>query len=162
MASHALPYRHRSRRRSGLSIRLATWWRGTRFDEALAAGANPASDPRLAAHAARLLRPHQVQAIADGLERAVEAADHPQPLLSSAVPVRAREVQESRDELLGLVARLRTTPEPPPRALALSRRLLLDGASPLFNPEAAGTLRGAVNEARLAFDPDHPTYPPEA
>jgi hypothetical protein len=52
---------------------------------------------------------------------------------------------------------LRTVPHPPPRALALCRRLLLDGASPLFNPEAAGTLAGAVREARLAFDPDHET-----
>ena len=90
----------------------------------------------------------------------VAAAERPQPLLSSAVPVRAREVLEAHDELLSLVALLRTSPQPPPRALALSRRLLLDGASPLFNPEAAGTLRGAVREALLAFDPDHETYPP--
>ena len=162
MASHALPHPHRSRRKPGLSIRLAAWWCGSRFDEALAAGANPARDPRLAAHAARLARPHQIRAVADGLERAVEAADRPEPLLSSAVPVRAGEVLAARDELLGLVAQLRTTPAPPPRALALSRRLLLDAASPLFSPEAAGTLRRAVDEARLAFDPDPETYPPEA
>jgi hypothetical protein len=162
VASHALPHPHRSGRKPRLSIRLVAWWRGARFDEALAAGEDPARDPRLAAHAARLARPHQISALAHGLERAVEAAERPQPLLSSAVPVRAHEVLASRDELLGLVALLRTTPNPPPRALALSRRLLLDGASPLFNPEAAGTLRGAVNKARLAFDPDYETYPPEA
>jgi hypothetical protein len=162
MASHALPQLQRSRRRPRLSLGLADWWRGARFDDALAAGADPAGDPRLAAHSARLARPHQIAALADGLERAVEAADRRQPLLSSAVPVRAREVLASRDELLSLVALLRTTPNPPPRALALSRRLLLDGASPLFSPEAAGTLRGTVDEARLAFHPNHATYPPEA
>jgi hypothetical protein len=162
MASHALPHPRPARHLPRLSLGLASWWRGAKFDDALAGGADPAADPRLAAHAARLARPHQVAAVADGLERAVSAAGRPQPLLSSAVPVQAREVLEARDELLALVAQLRTTPQPPPRALALSRRLLLDGASPLFNPEAAGTLRAAVDEARLAFDPDHETYPPEA
>jgi hypothetical protein len=162
MASHALPHLRPAHRRPRLSLGLAGWWRGAKFDEELAAGADPAADPRLAAHATRLARPHQIAAVADGLERAVVAADRPQPLLSSAVPVRAREVLASRDELLSLVALLRTTPTPPARALALSRRLLLDGASPLFNPDADGTLGGAVDEARLAFHPDHETYPPEA
>jgi hypothetical protein len=162
MASHALPHPRRSARRPRLPIGLTAWWRGARFDEALAAGADPAADPRLEAHAARLARPHQIEAVADGLERAVSAAERPQPLLSSAVPVRAGEVLASRDDLLGLVAQLRTTPHPPPRALALSRQLLLDGCSPLFNLEAAGTLRAAIAEARLAFDPDHETHPPEA
>jgi hypothetical protein len=37
-----------------------------------------------------------------------------------------------------------------------------DLPSPLLNPEASGTLRGAINEALLAFDADHETYPPEA
>ncbi len=92
----------------------------------------PRADPRLAAHAARLARPHQIAAWPTALERAVEAADRPQPLLSSAVPVRAREVLEARDELLGLVAQLRTTPEPP-RAGA--------GAQP---PAAAGRRQPAV------------------
>jgi hypothetical protein len=162
VASHALPQPQLTGRRPRLSLRLAGWWLGAKFDDALAAGADPAADPRLAAHAARLARPHQVAAVADGLERAVRAAERPQPLLSSAVPVRAGEVLGARDELLGLVALLRTTPQPPPRALALSRRLLLDGASPLFNPEASGTLRGAVDEARLAFDPAPRIYPLEA
>jgi hypothetical protein len=160
MVSHALPHLRPGRRRPSLG--LAGWWRGAQFDEALAAGADPAADPRLAAHAARLARPHQVAALADGLERAVEEADRPQPLLSSAVPVRAREVRESRDRMLSLVALLRTAPNPPPRALALCRRLLLDGASPLFNPGAGRTLRAAVDDARLAFRADHETYPPEA
>ena len=162
MASHALPHPGSAARSPRLPVRLTAWWRGARFDDALAAGADPATDPRLAAHAARLARPHQIEAVADGLERAVRVAERPQPLLSSAVPVRADEVLAARDDLLGLVVQLRTTPRPPARALALSRRLLLDCDSPLFSAEAAGTLRAAIAEARLAFDPDHATYPPEA
>jgi hypothetical protein len=100
------------------------------------------------------------RAMADSLERAVEEAGRSRGL-SAAVPVRA-EALTAREDLLALAARLRTTPVPPPRALMLSRRLALDGTSPLFNPEAAGTLRGAVNEALLAFDAHHETYPPEA
>jgi hypothetical protein len=97
---------------------------------------------------------------ADSLERAVEQAGRPSGL-SAAVPVRA-EALEVRDELLALAALLRTTPAPPRSALALCRELILDGTSPLFNPEAAGTLPGAVNEARHAFQGDRQTYPPEA
>jgi hypothetical protein len=98
--------------------------------------------------------------MADSLERAVEEAGRARGL-SAAVPVRA-EALTARDDLLALAARLRTTPDPPPRALELAAELTLDGTSPLFNPEAAGTLRGAVNEALLAFDAHHETYPPEA
>jgi hypothetical protein len=78
---------------------------------------------------------------------------------SAAVPVRS-EALLARDDLLALAALLRSAPQPSPRALDLSRRLILDGASPLFNPEAAGTLRGAVREALHAFHADHETYPP--
>jgi hypothetical protein len=100
------------------------------------------------------------EAMADSLERAVELAGRRRGF-SAAVPVRS-EALAVRDDLLVLAALLRTAPAPSPRALALSRRLVLDGTSPLFNPEAAGTLKGAVNEALLAFTADHETYPPEA
>jgi hypothetical protein len=143
-----------------LPVLLAGWWRGATFDEALAAGADPDGDPRLAAHAARLRRPHQVAALAEGIERALHAAERPQPLMSPAVPVCASEVLAAYDDLLALAVLLRTAPEPPVRALALARRLLLDGAGPLFNPETADTLGGAVHEVLLAFDADHDTYPP--
>jgi hypothetical protein len=98
--------------------------------------------------------------MAESLERAVDFAGRPRGL-SAAVPVRA-EALTARDDLLALAARLRTTPDPPPRAMELAARLTFDGTSPLFNPEASGTLRGAINEALLAFDADHETYPPEA
>jgi hypothetical protein len=100
------------------------------------------------------------RAMAESIERALEQAGRSRGF-SAAVAVRA-EALGSYDELLALVALLRTAPAPPPRALALCRRLVLDGTSPLFNHEAAGTLRGAVNEALHAFDADHETYPPEA
>ena len=74
--------------------------------------------------------------------------------------MRTSEVLQVRDALLALAALLRTAPHPSPRALALCRRLLLNGDSPLFDPAASGTLRGAIREATLAFSPDHDTYPP--
>jgi hypothetical protein len=159
MATHALDPLQAKRRRLSLPTRLVAWWRGAAFDAALAAGADPDSDPRLAAHAARLARPHHLRVMADGLERALEEAERGQRGISAAVPVRKSEVLGAHDELRALAAALRTT-DAPPRALALTRRLLLDAASPLFNPEAAGTLRGAVREALLAFNADHETNAP--
>jgi hypothetical protein len=98
--------------------------------------------------------------MADSLERAVEQAGRPRGL-TAAVPVRA-EALVVRDDLLALAARLRTTPDPPRRALELAARLTQDGTSPLFNPEAAGTLRAAVKETLHAFDHVYETYPPKA
>jgi hypothetical protein len=157
MATHAFPQIHVRRRRPGVLDRIADWWRGAAFDAVLAAGADPDSDARLAAHAARLARPHHMSALAEALERALEEAEHREPVISAAVPVRKSEVLGARDELLALAAALRTNEAPPARAPALSRRLLIGGDSPLFNPEAAGTLRGAVREALLAFGADNDT-----
>jgi hypothetical protein len=114
----------------------------------------------LSARIATWWRAHQRHVMAESIERAVEQAGRPRGF-SSVVPVRA-EALEVRDELLALAALLRTAPAAPPRALALCRELVVDGMSPLFNPEAAGTLRGAVNETLHAFDPGQQTYPPEA
>jgi hypothetical protein len=114
----------------------------------------------LSARIATWWRVHQRRVMAESIERALEEAGRPRAF-SAAVPVRA-EALDVRDELAALAALLRTAPAPPPRALALSRELILDGTSPLFNPEAAGTLRGAVNETLHAFDPGQQTYPPEA
>ena len=104
-------------------------------------------------------RDHRQRVMADAIERAIEAAGRPRQF-SAVVPVRG-EALEAREELLALAALLRTSPSPPPRAMKLCSGLILDGTSPLFNPEASGTLLGAVREARLAFDADPETYPPE-
>ncbi len=144
MASHAISQmHHRTRRRMSLRARLTAWWHGAAFDDALAAGVDPASDVRLA-----------------GLERALERAQQPRPAISAAIPLRTSALLEVHDELLALAALLRTAPHPSPRALALCRRLLIDGDIPLSCPAASGTLRGALREATLAFSPDHETYPP--
>jgi hypothetical protein len=115
------------------------------------------SRPSLSGRNGAWWRRHQRKVMAESTERALDEAGRSRGF-SAAVPVRA-EALLAREELLALAALLRTARQPSPRALELSRRLTLDGMSPLFNPEAAGTLRGAVNEALLAFEADHETYP---
>jgi hypothetical protein len=160
MAPHALPRLHHAPRwRPSLRARLLARWHGPAFDAALAAGADPATDARLTARAAQLVRPHHVQILVEAIDHALEDAERRKPIITAAVPVRKNEVLGAYDELLALAAALQTRPHPSPRALALSHRLLLDGTSPLFDPQAAGTLKGAVREALLAFDADHQTYP---
>lgn len=152
--------RRPARRSGALGARLRAWWCGAAFDDALAAGLDPASDPRLSAHAARLARPHCVEALADGLERAVADADRPRRAISAAAPISAGEVLAARDDLLALVAVLRTAPEPSPQALALTRRLLIDSTGPLFQPADAGALARAAREALGAFDTGRPAQSP--
>jgi hypothetical protein len=143
--------------RRSLRPRLVAWWHGAAFDDALAAGVDPDSDVRLAAHAARLARPHCLEALADGLERAVADAERPRRPLSAAVPVRAGEVIDDKDGLLALAALLRSTRQPSPRALALTRRLLIDGASPLYVADAPQSLRDAVAQAAGALGDGTPS-----
>jgi hypothetical protein len=137
--------------RTPLRARVAAWWHGAGFDDALAAGVDPQSDVRLAAHAARLARPHCIDALADGLERAVANAERPRRTLSASVAVSASEVIATKADLLMLARLLRATPDAPPRALAITRRLLIDGASPLYVADARQSLRDAVAQAVGAF-----------
>jgi hypothetical protein len=146
-------------RRHSRGGRLLAWLRGPALDAALASGADPATSAGLVARVAQLSQRRRVLAVADGLERTVERDARRQPEITAAVPVRDAEVLASRDGLLALVAALRTTPHPPPRALALCRRLVIDDTSPLYNPDADGTLQG-VREALHAFEAGHNTNPP--
>jgi hypothetical protein len=158
MVTHALDRAGARRHRRGR--RLLARLRGPTLDAALASGADPATSAGLAARVAQLSQRRRVLAVADGLERTVERAAQPQPEITAAAPVLEAEVLASRDQLLTLAAALRTTPQPPPRALALCRRLVSDGTSPLHDPHADGTLQGAVHEALHAFEAGHTTNPP--
>jgi hypothetical protein len=118
----------------------------------LASGASPGESPELARRAEQLRSPRNRRVLARGLERVIDAAEErPQPF-SAAVPLRRATILDSREGLLELAAELRDiSQEVNVRGIALVERLLTDGGSPLYIPNDAQTLDGAIRQARAAL-----------
>jgi hypothetical protein len=93
---------------------------------------------------------------ADALERTVPAARWPAPAgrLTSAVPLRRKDVLANRALILQLACRVREAADAPASALDPVRRLLTEGAGPLYEASEPGTLRDAVLAAMLALEHD--------
>lgn len=78
--------------------------------------------------------------LARSLERTLEIASQPAeavrartaPVVSARVPLRVREVRASADDIEALVRRLRDGDAIDAQGVAMTRRLLNGGASPLF------------------------------
>ena len=137
-------------------MRLRAAWARENLDRRLAEGADPETDPLLHTRAERLVTPASRAALADGLERAVAAAQDTGAALSSAAPVRRGPVRGARHELMGLAGELRHMPDPRPRGVAMAERLLTEPSSVLFtaasSAEVARAARDAVDNLR-AGDP---------
>jgi hypothetical protein len=137
-------------RAPGLGSRLRAHLDAQRLDAALAAGADPMASPDLTARAELLLRPRTRRALAHGLRRAAADASRTRMAISAAVHVARPDVHENARPLLALAAEL-LDPCVRPGGIALTRRLLCDGAGPLYAPSGAGELRDAIEEARAAL-----------
>jgi hypothetical protein len=101
--------------------------RASRLDQALAAGADPASEPILLARARRLTSWRTRRRIAKALEE-VE--------LGAGLPVRRDQVREARDLLSELATALRSRDRVSARGVLLARRIITDGCGPLYAPNA--------------------------
>ena len=124
--------------------------RAGRLDESLAAGADPAESRELAARAALLLRPGTLHALQAGLRRAVAEARLGVCARSSAVHVDRAAVEVCAWDLLALAAELGDRAVRP-QGVAMTRRLLCDGAGPLYRGGDPEELRAAVDAARAAL-----------
>jgi hypothetical protein len=98
-----------------------------RLDQALAAGADPASEPVLLARARRLTSWRTRRRLAKALEE-VE--------LGAGLPVRRDQVREARDLLSELATALRSRERVSARGVLLARRIITDGCGPLYAPNA--------------------------
>jgi hypothetical protein len=124
------------------------------LDRRLAAGADPARDPELAARATILLRRTTRMQIAEGLQSAAASARSGAGAhsLSAVVPVAGVDVLEASDDIEALAQRL-SSPEPVrPQGVALARELLVDGAGPLYVPHRDDTLALTARHALIALD----------
>ena len=142
-------------------LRLSTWLRRGALDERLARGADAGADERLTLRAAQLASREHRDELALALQHTLETAEDPAvarrttavPTMGVRVPLRVREIRDCAPELGALIARLGDGKPIDACGAAIARRLLVDGASPLYYRASGVTLRHAVRSARLALEP---------
>jgi hypothetical protein len=142
-------------------LRLNTRLRRGALDDQIARGVDTAGDERLALRAAQLSSREERDRLARALEVTLELAAAPAeavrsrtaPVLSARVPLRSRELREGASDVEALVARLRDAEPIDPQGAAMTKRLLVDGASPFYYRRSPVTLQHAVRSARLALEP---------
>ena len=127
----------------GAMTRVADVLRAPRLDQALAAGADPASEASLRDRARRLTSWRTRRRLAKALED-VECGP--------GLPVSHDQVSEARDLLSELTLALRSRERVSARGVLLARRIITDGCGPLYAPNAPrSALRWRVWEALRAL-----------
>jgi hypothetical protein len=147
--------------RGSARVRLSTRLHRGALDEKIARGAETAGDERLTLRAEQLASRTQRDRLATALEHTLQMATHPadSPSASAArrfsvrVPLRVREIRDCAEDIEALARRLRDGNPIDAQGAVLTKRLLTDGASPLYYRHSPATLRHAVRSARLALDP---------
>jgi hypothetical protein len=135
-----------------LSLRMRTRWRRDRLDDELASGIDPASSPELSLRAAQLLSEAGRARLANAIVEVLGKAHEPNlGRFTSAGRRQQAEVRKYADNLRALVARLRDDRSIDLQGVALTARLVNDGASPLYR-QGSDSLGSAVLTARLALD----------
>jgi hypothetical protein len=106
----------------------------------------------LAVREARMNSERARRRLAEDFENAVARADEPSAPFSAVIPVCDEARGAARGVLLDLAERLRAPRHADPNGVRLARRLLHDGAGPLYVPAEPGELRAAVLQALRALD----------
>ena len=144
-----LPRELRGVSRKAFLAGLWAFLAGPRYDAELADGTSPTKSICHAARAGRITRQRACRRVAQALNGAVEAAEHPPDphRLDPKVPLDSGAVRVCKDEVLSLADTLATIERPPARGVAIARQLVFDGCSPLF---LQGPDRRKGSDRRLA------------
>jgi hypothetical protein len=142
------------RRRDSVRIRLSTWLHRGSLDEQIARGVATDSDERLRLRAEQLSSRAERSRLANAFERMLDPNDALGARgFTTRVPLQVREIRECAADIDALVRRLRDGEPIDAQGAALTKRLLTDGAGPLYYDRSRQTLRYAVRSARLALEP---------
>jgi hypothetical protein len=133
-----------------LTVQWRQWSRRDALDGLLIDGAPADSSPELALRALRLTRESNRLRLAAELEAIVSAADRGEHS-RTVLDLRVDEVRAARGGLLELAARLYDGPCGA-RGVAMTRRLLRDPKSPLYEPAGSDPLGQAARTAMLALE----------
>jgi hypothetical protein len=139
--------------KAGVGLRVRTWWQRDRLDEKLSRGADPAARPELTLRALQLCTPETRAQLSAAIETIVREARGRPGFPLAALSLRRAEVRAATADLLVLAARLRDTRAIDAQGAAMTRLLVTDGRSPVYEAGKASDLGRAVQLARLALDP---------
>jgi hypothetical protein len=155
MAASTLVHTPRHAAREGYDLRLRTrvLIHRSALDHALADGADPSGSPELALRAKQIVSPKCRELLADSVERVITAATRPLTRVSAAAPLRREEILDARPLLLTLAADLRAPGPVRAQGVALTRSMLIDVSSALYEPSETGALSDAVEDARRGLLP---------
>jgi hypothetical protein len=101
---------------------------------------------------ARLVSERSRLRLATAIERGIDRAQRPRRGFTAAIPVSSEAAHDAHDALLALARRLREPGYVDPEGMRETKRLLVDGAGPLYAPEWRGELRRTAIRAREALD----------
>jgi hypothetical protein len=125
------------------------------LDARLAGGERADGDPLLAARAWQLTghatRERLACALDSVLAELAELDGARGPRTGAAVPIHRREAEIARSELIRLAGRLRDRQPVAAKGVAMVRRLLCDGTSALYRPDAGDELWRALRRASIAL-----------
>jgi hypothetical protein len=140
-------------RRVGLWGRLVAGVHSAQLDGALAAGASPDADVRLALRAQRLVGMSFRRDLAHSLRRIVDMATGRVATKRRSVPLCRDRVTEAYQELEALTQRLLTPGPVAVRGVAQVSTLLGDARGPLYHRGNTDDLRSRVSHTVQALDP---------
>jgi hypothetical protein len=141
----------------GVWLRYVTWRRACELDDQLACGTDPMISDELSLRVGQLGSARSRRRFACTLRGAVELADRPyDPVRMGPPMIRRAEIQENRELLFELAARLGAGGRLGVEGLAITSLLVGDGLSPLFCKAASTSLMATANHALLALEPGHP------
>jgi hypothetical protein len=140
--------------RDSVRVRLSAWLHRGALDEKIARGVQTAGDRELGLRAEQLVSRTQRDRLASALERTLDPAETLAARgLTARVPLQVRAIRDCADDIEALVRRLRDGKPIDAQGAALTRRLLTNGASPLYYRHSQQTLRYTVRSSRLALEP---------
>jgi hypothetical protein len=141
------------RRRASPAARVLARLRAHGLDDRLAAGADPGSSTLLSLRAAALVARGARDDLASDLERILVVAGRPELRRLGAVPVQRHQVIDAAGLLGRLIALLRGPQPVSPRGVAIARRLVVDGTTPVYARAPRGAVARAVRDAIAHADP---------
>jgi hypothetical protein len=142
--------RHDDRTPASLPLRLRVLLHRARLDKMLIEGADPVATSELTVRAYQLTRASHRRQLAASIEDVLASASSRRRRSPSAAPLARDGIAAARPELAELSRALREEPVAGARGVALARRILTDGAGPLYVDSGDGALRRVAAEAASA------------
>jgi hypothetical protein len=152
-SSVRLPQRRRAGWRRRTRWALVARWHADTLDRALAAGAGPYADALIATRAEQLTASRSRRRLAAGLARVQRDAAHGLSGLTAVVTPDRHEVMRAGPEIAALERRLGDGERIDAAGMAMLRRLLTDGTSPLYDPVGPGSLARHLRAVTAALGP---------